>query len=89
MSRTINFRIKIKISIFLNFFIGPPPPIREEISLTTRQWLFYVFIIAQSIRTVYINLLSSEQQTKQHLSLQMMPQQSHFAWGTQLGVVAL
>ena len=26
----INFRIKIKISIFLNFFIEPPPPITER-----------------------------------------------------------
>ena len=36
MSCTITFRIKIKISIFLNFFIVPPPPVKEEMSLTTR-----------------------------------------------------
>ena len=56
MRCTSNFRIKINRSIFLNFFIVPPPPIigRDEPNNTS---MTLCFIIAQSIRTVYINLL--------------------------------
>ena len=40
----INFRIKIKISIFLNFFIEPPPPItgRDEPNNTLMTFLMYL-----------------------------------------------
>ena len=40
----INFRIKIKISIFLYFFIEPPPPItgRDEPNNTLMTLLLYL-----------------------------------------------
>ena len=51
----INFRIKIKISIFLNFFIEPPPPITGRDEPNNTSMTLIIFIIAQSIRIVYIN----------------------------------
>ena len=43
----INFRIKIKISIFLNFFIEPPPPIvgRDEPNNTLMTFLCTYYIM--------------------------------------------
>ena len=56
MRCTSNFRIKINTSIFLNFFIVPPPPIigRDEPNNTS---MTLCFIIAQYIRIVYVNLI--------------------------------
>ena len=55
MRCTSNFRIKIKISIFLNFFIVPPPPVTGRDEPNNTSMALTIFIIAQSIRIVYIN----------------------------------
>ena len=52
--------------------IGRDEPNNTLMTLTT-------FIIAQSIRTVYINLIPSKQQTKQSASLQILPSQASFS----------
>ena len=57
MRCTSNFRIKINTSIFLNFFIVPPPPIIGRDEPNNTLMTLVIFIIAQSIRTVYINLV--------------------------------
>ena len=57
MRCTSNFRIKINKSIFLNFFIVPPPPIIGRDEPNNTLMTLVIFIIAQSIRTVYINLV--------------------------------
>ena len=55
MRCTSNFRIKIKISIFLNFFIVPPPPMLGRDEPNNTLLTLTIFIITQSIRIVYIN----------------------------------
>ena len=57
MRCTSNFRIKINKSIFLNFFIVPPPPIVGRDEPNNTLMTLTIFIIAQSIRTVYINFI--------------------------------
>ena len=57
MRCTSNFRIKINRSIFLNFFIVPPPPIIGRDEPNNTSMTLTILIIAQSIRTVYMNLL--------------------------------
>ena len=57
MRCTSNFRVKINRSIFLNFFIVPPPPIIGRDEPNNTLMTLVIFIIAQSIRTVYINLV--------------------------------
>ena len=57
MRCTNNFRIKINRSIFLNFFIVPPPPIIGRDEPNNTLMTLVIFIIAQSIRTVFINLV--------------------------------
>ena len=88
MSRTINFRIKIKISIFLNFFIVPPPPVMEEMSLTTRWWLLHFYYSTTysyclyKLTTMPNSKLSKTQACKWH-------HHKRLPWGTPLGVVVL
>ena len=55
MRCTSNFRIKINKSIFLNFFIVPPPPITGRDEPNNTLMTLTLFIIAQYIRIVYIN----------------------------------
>ena len=57
MRCTSNFRIKINRSNFLNFFIVPPPPIIGRDKPNNTWMTLTVFIIAQSIRTVYMDLI--------------------------------
>ena len=57
MRCTSNFRIKINRSIFLNFFIVPPPPKVGRDEPNNTSMALTILIIAQYIRTVYINLL--------------------------------
>ena len=57
MRCTSNFRIKINRSNFLNFFIVPPPPITGRDEPNNTSMALTILIIAQSIRTVYMNLI--------------------------------
>ena len=55
MRCTSNFRIKINRSIFLNFFIVPPPPMLGRDEPNNTSTTLTIFIITQSIRIVYIS----------------------------------
>ena len=57
MRCTSNFRIKINRSIFLNFFIVPPPPKVGRDEPNNTSMTLTILIIAQSIRIVYMNLI--------------------------------